>query len=162
MSAPTPAERSERKVRVIANNKRAEFEYFVVQRIEAGIVLTGTEVKSLRAGKVNLQDAYAEFPDRKSTELYMLNMHISPYDFGNRENHPPLRKRKLLVSHREALKIRQAIQEKGLTLVPLSIYFSGPYVKVELGVCKGKKLYDKRATMKDKEQKRAIQRGGDE
>lgn len=152
----------ERAQKLIATNRKALHEYFVVQRIEAGIVLTGTEVKSLRTAKVNMQDAYATFPNKNSNELFLLNLHISPYDFGNRENHAPLRQRKLLLSKREALKLRQAVQEKGLTLIPLSLYFSGSFVKVELGVVKGKKLYDKRADIKEREQKRSLQRGSEE
>ena len=118
----------------------------------------GTEVKSLRAGKVNLADSYAMFPDRKSDDLYLVGLHISPYDFGQRENHEPLRRRKLLLKHHELRRMREGIEEKGLTVVPLSIYFSGPYVKVELGLVRGKKLYDKRAATKDRELKREMKR----
>ena len=156
---PAPVERPQK---LIVSNRKAEHEYFVLQRLEAGIVLTGTEVKSLRAGRANLQDSYAYFPNKNSFELFLMSLHIFPYDFGNRENHVPMRQRKLLVSKREALKLRQAVNEKGLTLVPLSLYFSGAFVKVELGVVKGKKLYDKRADIKDRENKRALQRGSDD
>jgi SsrA-binding protein len=149
---------SDRTIRPIITNRKALFEYEVLQRFEAGIALMGTEVKSLRAGKVNLADAYAMFPDRKSDELYLIGLHISPYDFGQRENHEPLRRRKLLLKHHELLRLREGIEEKGLTVVPLSLYFSGPYVKVELGLVRGKKLYDKRAATKEREQKREMKR----
>ncbi|MFN6134738.1 MAG: SsrA-binding protein SmpB [Bacteroidota bacterium] len=147
-----------RTIRTIITNRKALFEYEVLDRCEAGIALMGTEVKSLRAGKVNLADSYAMFPDRKSDDLYLVGLHISPYDFGQRENHEPLRRRKLLLKHHELRRMREGIEEKGLTVVPLSIYFSGPYVKVELGLVRGKKLYDKRAATKDRELKREMKR----
>ncbi|MFM8771379.1 MAG: SsrA-binding protein SmpB [Candidatus Kapaibacterium sp.] len=149
---------SDRTIRPIITNRKALFEYEVLQRFEAGIALMGTEVKSLRAGKVNLADAYAMFSDRKTDELYLIGLHISPYDFGHRENHEPLRKRKLLLKYHELQRLREGIEEKGLTVVPLSLYFSGPYVKVELGLVRGKKLYDKRAATKEREQKREMKR----
>ena len=150
---------TERKQRTIANNRKALHDYFVVQSFEAGIVLTGTEVKSLRAGKVNFKDSYATFPTKNSDEFVLMNMHISPYEHGNRENHEPLRPRRLLVKRNEAKRYRQAVQEQGLSIVPLSIYFSGPYVKVELAIVKGKKHYDKRADIKEKDIARAMRRG---
>jgi SsrA-binding protein len=153
MSAPT-----ERTIRPIITNRKALHEYEVLQRYETGIVLTGTEVKSLRAGKVNLSDAYATFPSRTSHELVLLGLHIAAYEFGNRENHVPNRPRRLLLHERELVRLRSAIEEKGLSLVPLSIYFSGPYVKVELGLVRGKKLYDKRASIKEREHERAVRR----
>ena len=148
----------DRTIRPIITNRKALFEYEVLQRFEAGIALTGTEVKSLRAGKVNLADAYAMFPSRSQNELLLIGLHISPYDFGQRENHEPLRKRKLLLKYHELQRLREGIEEKGLTVVPLSLYFSGPYVKVELGLVRGKKLYDKRAATKEREQKREMKR----
>lgn len=151
-------ENSERKIRLITSNRRALHDYEVVQRLECGIVLQGTEVKSLRAGKANLQDAYAAFPDKNSNEFFILNLHISEYDFGNIANHKPKRPRKLLVSKREASKLRVAVNEKGLTLIPLSIYFSGPFVKVELGLVRAKKKYDKREDMKMKDAQLEINR----
>ncbi|OGU56562.1 MAG: SsrA-binding protein [Ignavibacteria bacterium GWF2_33_9] len=151
-------ENTERKIRLITSNKRAYHDYEVVQRVECGLVLQGTEVKSLRAGKANLQDAYASFTDKISNDLYLLNLHIAEYDFGNIANHKPKRPRKLLVSHREAIKLRTAVNEKGLTLIPLSIYFSGPYVKVELGLVRAKKKYDKREDLKMKDAKLEIDR----
>ena len=149
---------TERTIRVIITNRKALHEYEVLQRFEAGIVLVGTEVKSLRAGKVSLADTYAMFPSRQTDELWLLGLHIAPYDFGNRENHEPLRKRKLLLQAHELRKLREGIEEKGLTVIPLSVYFSGPYVKVELGLMRGKKLYDKRASTKEREIKRDLQR----
>ncbi|MBU3680114.1 MAG: SsrA-binding protein SmpB [Candidatus Kapabacteria bacterium] len=148
----------DRTIRPIITNRKALFEYEVLQRFEAGIALTGTEVKSLRAGKVNMADAYAMFPSRAQNELFLVGLHISPYDFGQRENHDPLRKRKLLLKYHELQRLREGIEEKGLTVVPLSLYFSGPYVKVELGLVRGKKLYDKRAATKEREQKREMKR----
>jgi SsrA-binding protein len=103
-------------------------------------------------------DAYAVFPSRNSDELVLVGLHIAPYEFGNRENHVPLRPRRLLLHQRELGRLRAALEEKGLSLVPLSVYFSGPYVKVELGLVRGKKLYDKRAALKDREHERAIRR----
>ena len=148
----------ERTIRTSITNRKALHEYEVLQRFEAGIALLGTEVKSLRAGKVNLADAYAMFPSRQNDEFFLLGLHIAPYDFGNRENHEPLRKRKLLLQAHELRKLREGIEEKGLTVVPLSLYFSGPYVKVELGLVRGKKLYDKRASTKERDIKRELQR----
>jgi SsrA-binding protein len=149
---------ADRTIRSIVRNRKALYEYEVLQRFEAGIALTGTEVKSLRAGKVSMADAYAMFPSRTSNELMLLALHINPYDFGNRENHITTRPRKLLLNHHELQRLRTAIEEKGLTIIPLELYFSGPYVKVELGVCRGKKLHDKRHATKDRDQAREIRR----
>lgn len=149
---------SERKTKLITSNRRALHDYEVVQRLECGIVLQGTEVKSLRTGKANLQDSYAAFPEKNSNEFFIFNLHISEYDFGNIANHKPKRPRKLLVSSREAAKLRVAVNEKGLTLIPLSIYFSGPYVKIELGLVRAKKKYDKREDIKLKDAKLEIDR----
>ena len=153
-----PVQDSDRSKKLIMNNRKARFEFEIVDTIEAGIVLQGTEVKSLRAGKVNMQDAYAVFPNKENDELFIIGMHISPYEQGNRENHDPLRKRKLLVHQREAVRLRSAVQEKGLTIVPLELYFSGPYIKVLLGVARGKKLHDKREATKERDVKRELQR----
>ncbi len=152
---------NERSTRSIIQNRKALHDYEVLQRFEAGIVLTGTEVKSLRAGKVSLVDAYAIFPSKTSDELMLVGMHINPYDFGNRENHIPTRPRKLLLHEHELVRLRTGVEEKGLTIIPLSLYFSGPYIKVELGLVRGKKLYDKRASIKDREQERAMRRDTD-
>jgi SsrA-binding protein len=151
-------ERPERTIRPIVTNRKALHDYEVVQRFEAGIVLTGTEVKSIRAGKVNLMDAYATFPNRNDMELRLIGLHINPYEFGSMENHEPTRSRKLLLHDHELKRLRQQIEEKGLTVVPLSLYFSGPYIKVELGLVRGKRQYDKRASIKEREMKREAKR----
>ena len=152
------SEEFERKEKIIAQNRKARHDYEILQVYEAGIVLQGTEVKSLRAGKANLQDAYAAFLEKNSNELYLLNLHIAPYEFGNRENHEAKRKRKLLLTFRELKKIRNAVSEKGLTLIPLSLFFSGSFVKVEIAVVKSKRKYDKREALKEQENKREIDR----
>lgn len=149
---------SERPVRTIVTNRKAQHRYHIVHRIEAGIALQGTEVKSLRAGKVNLTDAYATFLDKRRLELWLVNLHIAPYEHGSYANHNPTRPRKLLLHRRELVRLRSMIEEKGMTIVPLAIYFSGPYVKVELGVVRGKKLYDRREEIKQHEVERALRR----
>ena len=138
-----------------ATNRRAHHEFFILETIEAGIALTGTEVKSLRQGKSNINDAFARV-DKGECILY--DMHISPYDFGNRFNPDPLRPRKLLLHKKEIMKLHSEIREKGLTLVPLRLYFVRGMVKVELGLAKGKKLYDKRDDIAKKEANRKIDR----
>lgn len=143
------------KIKIISSNRKANFEYNILDRLEAGIVLTGTEVKSLREGKVNLQDSYGRV---KNDEIWLVNSHISEYKFGNLNNHNPLRTRKLLLNRREIRKIRQQLQEKGLTLVPLKMYFKGSLVKVEVGIAKGKKLYDKRESTKKRDVERSLRR----
>ncbi len=127
--------------KIIAKNRRAFHEYEILDRWEAGIVLQGTEVKALRAGRCNLGDAFGEI---REGEAWLCKMHIGPYEQGNRENHEPFRRRKLLLTRREIRKLQPRIEEKGLTLVPLSLYFSHGLVKVELGLGRGKKLHDKR------------------
>lgn len=134
--------------RLIASNKKALHDYHVLDTMEAGLVLQGTEVKSLRDGKANLRDSYVLV---RGGEAVMLNAHISPYGFGNRENHEPMRTRKLLLHKREIEKLEQRITEKGLAVVPLRLYFKGSRVKAQIAVVKGKKLYDKRETEKKKE-----------
>ena len=141
--------------RVIAQNKKAYHDYFVDEKYEAGIELFGTEVKSIRAGTVNLKDSYCEIADG---ELYALGFHISPYDHGNIFNHEPLRKKRLLMHKREILKLHGLVAQKGFTLIPLSLYFSGSKVKMELGLCRGKKLYDKREDMAKNDAKRTMER----
>ena len=131
----------------IAKNKKALFNYELLEKYEAGIVLLGTEVKSLRERAVNMSDSYASF---KKGELFIINMHISPYNFGNRNNHEPLRERKLLMKKREIKRLFGKVKEQGLTLIPISLYFSKGKVKVELALAKGKKLHDKRETLKRK------------
>ena len=141
--------------KVAATNRKAHHEYFILETMETGIALTGTEVKSLRQGKANLNDAFARV-DQGECILY--DMHISPYDFGNRFNPDPKRPRKLLLHKREIMKLHSEIKEKGLTLIPLKVYFTRGMAKVELGLAKGKKLYDKRDDMAKKEAKRRIDR----
>ena len=153
-----PPEQTERVIKTIIKNRRAWHDYEIVQSVEAGIVLLGTEVKSLRAGKCNVADAYASFPSKSSTDLYLVNFNITPYEHGTHENHEPRRQRKLLLNRREAAKLFTAVQEKGMTLIPLSLYFSGCFVKVELGLVKAKKKYDKRESAKEKEHDREIRR----
>lgn len=149
---------TERPIKVITTNKKAQHDFFVVQTIEAGIVLQGTEVKSIRQGKCSIQDAYAAFPNKDNNELYLYNMHIPEYAYGNYSNHKPKRPRKLLVKAREASKLRTAVNEKGITLIPLSVYFSGPYLKVELGLVKAKRKYDKREDIKTRDVQKEIKR----
>lgn len=141
--------------RVIAQNRKAYHEYFVDEKYEAGIALFGTEVKSLRAGAVNLKDSYCSF---KNGELFVVGMHVSPYEKGNIFNREPLRDRKLLMHRRELNKLFGLVAQKGYTLVPLSLYFSGKNVKVEVGLCRGKKLYDKRDTAAKNEAAREMDR----
>ncbi len=150
------AEKKNEAKKIIAQNKKAYHDYFVEERYEAGIALCGTEVKSIRAGGVNLKDSYCSFD--KGGEMYVTGMHISPFREGNIFNHEPLRERKLLMHRREILKLQGTTQQKGLTLVPLSLYFSGSHVKVEVGLCRGKKLYDKRESDAKREANRAMDR----
>ena len=134
--------------KLIASNKKAFHDYFVLQKAEAGVALTGTEVKSLRDGKANIKDSYVIF---KNGEAFLFNAHISPYSHGNLQNHEPERSRKLLLHRREIDKLHEQVVEKGLTVVPLRLYFKGGKVKVEIAVVRGKKLYDKRETEKKRE-----------
>lgn len=139
----------------IARNKKASFDYFILSTYEAGIVLFGTEIKSIRQGRVNLKDSYCEFKDG---ELYIRGMHISPYEQGNIFNRDPLRLKKLLLHKREIMSLFGKTKQDGLTLIPLSLYFSGSRVKVELGLCRGKKNYDKRDTIAKKEASREMEK----
>ncbi len=134
--------------KLIASNKKALHEYFVLQKLEAGVSLTGTEVKSLREGQANLKDSYVIV---KNGEAWLLGTHISAYAHGNRENHDPVRTRKLLLHKREIEKLHRQLVEKGLTIVPLRLYFRGAKVKAEIAVVRGKKLFDKRETEKRRE-----------
>jgi len=134
--------------KLIASNKKALHDYFVVQKLEAGLVLTGTELKSLRDGKANLKDSYVTFTNG---EAFLFGAHISPYSHGNLQNHDPERTRKLLLHRREIEKLRVQTVEKGLTVVPLRLYFKGSKVKAEIAVVRGKKQYDKRETEKKRE-----------
>lgn len=137
--------------KLICNNKKAYHDYFIEEKFEAGMVLTGTEVKSLRMGRANLNDSFAQV---RSGEAWLNNLHISPYEFGNRSNHDMDRARKLLLHKKEIIKLFSKIREQGYTLIPLRLYFKDGMVKAELGLAKGKKLYDKREDMKEKDHKR--------
>ena len=141
--------------KLIANNKKARHDYFVEDTFEAGIVLHGTEVKSLRQGHCSIKEAFIEIDDG---EAFIHQMHISPYEKGNIFNKDPLRVRKLLLHRSEISKIAGQIKQKGYTLIPLKVYFRGSLVKVEIGLCRGKKLYDKRNDIAKKDQKREAQR----
>ena len=141
--------------KILALNRKARHDYFVDETYEAGISLSGTEVKSIRAGTVNLKDSYCRIDDG---ELFVIGMHVSPYEKGNIFNRDPLRDRKLLMHKREIMKLLGLITRDSYTLVPLSLYLSGSNVKVELGLCRGKKLYDKREDMAKKEQRRELER----
>ena len=141
--------------KIIAKNKKATFDYFVLSTYEAGIVLYGTEIKSIRNGSVNLKDSYCEFEDG---ELFIRGMHISPYEKGNIFNRDPLRMKKLLMHKREIMSLFGKVKQDGLTLIPLSLYFSGSKVKVEVGLCRGKKNYDKRDVLAKKEANREIEK----
>ena len=141
--------------RTIADNRKARHDYFVEEVYEAGVELFGTEVKSLRAGTVNLKDSYCEID---GGEMFALGVHISPYDHGNIFNRDPLRPKKLLMHKREIMKLTGLISRDGYTLVPLSLYFKGSYVKMAVGLCKGKKLYDKRDSIAKRESDRIIER----
>ena len=141
--------------KIVAQNKKAYHDYFVDEKYEAGIELFGTEVKSIRAGTVNLKDSYCTV---RNGELFALGIHISPYEKGNIFNREPLREKRLLMHKKEILKLFNLVGQKGYTLVPLSLYFSGSRVKVEVGLCRGKKLYDKRDALAEKQANREIDR----
>ena len=141
--------------KTITKNKKAYFEYFVIESFEAGIELSGTEVKSIRAGGVNLKEAWISIDDG---EMLIKQMHISPYEQGNRFNKPPMRNRKLLMHKREIMRLFGTVKQEGYALVPLSLYFKGSLVKVQVGLCKGKKLYDKRESAAKRDAQRNIDR----
>ena len=142
-------------VKTIATNRKARHDYHIDDTFEAGMVLTGTEIKSIRAGRVNLRDSFATV---KEGELWLLNAHIAPYDQGTYANHEPRRPRKLLMHRREINRIAGKLQEKGFTLVPLRLYLKNNLAKVELGLARGKKQYDKRAALRQRETRREIDR----
>jgi len=143
------------EIRKIAENRKARFEYELLEELECGILLTGTEVKSLRGGGGSIQEAYAMV---RGTGLWLMKSHIPEYKQGNVHNHEPGRERKLLANKREIARWHEAAKEKGITMVPLSLYFRGSRVKLNLGLCRGKKVYDKRAATKEREDKREIDR----
>jgi SsrA-binding protein len=142
-------------MKIIAQNRKARHNYFIEESYEAGMVLQGSEVKALREGKVNLKDGYARIMDG---EVFLMDVHISPYTFGNRLNHDPLRPRKLLLHGREINRLTGKVKEKGFSLIPLSIYFSHGRAKVVLALAKGKKLYDKREALKKKAMAKEVER----
>lgn len=142
-------------IKIIANNKKARHDYEISGELEAGIVLVGTEVKSIRQGKVNLKDAYA---DIKNGELFLKQMHITPYKNAYYDNHDPLRSRKLLLHNREIKKLIGKVAERGFTIVPLKVYFKNGKIKVQIALARGKKLYDKRDTIKKRDIQREIDR----
>lgn len=148
--------------KLITANRRARHEYDVQETVEAGLVLTGTEIKSIRAGKVNLQDAFARV---ENGEAWLYNMHVAPYEQGNRFNVDPTRRRKLLLHRREIDRLMGRAQEKGLALIPLSLYLRHGFAKVELAAARGKKLYDRRQAIAEREARRAqerVRKGGQE
>ena len=141
--------------KIVSKNRRAHFDYHLGERFEAGLVLTGTEIKSIRNNKADLKRAYAR-PD--NGEIWLLDMHVSPYEQGNRENHDPERPRKLLLNRREIFKIQKAMNEKGVTLIPTRLYLKNGLAKVEIAIATGKKNYDKRQAVAKKDANRQIQR----
>ena len=143
------------EIKVIANNKKANHDYFIEDTYEAGIELTGTEIKSVRKGGVNLKDSYATI---RNGQCFINNMHISVYEQGNRFNHDPLRRRRLLLHKEEIIKLKYKIERDGYTLVPLKVYIKRGYAKILLGIGKGKKNYDKRQTLKQKDMQRQIEK----
>jgi len=143
------------KNKLIAQNKKAYHDYFIEETYQAGIALSGTEVKSLRQGKCNLKDSYVDFEKR---EAFIVNFHISPYEQGNIFNKDPLRRRKLLLHKYEISKLSTAVARDGYTVIPVRIYFEGSFVKLDIGVAKGKKLYDKRESLMKKEHMREVDR----
>jgi len=143
------------RIKVVSVNRQAYHDYFVEQTVEAGISLVGTEIKSIREGRVNLRGAYAMV---RNGELWLENAHIAVYEHGNRYNHDPMRNRKLLLHRREIEQLTMRVATKGLTLVPLKLYLKGGRAKVELGLCRGKKLYDKREAIAERDARREIER----
>ena len=143
------------EVQTIARNKKAYHDYFVLETYEAGIELFGTEIKSIRAGRVNLKDSFCSVD---GGEMFAIGMHISPYEMGNRYNRDPLRKKKLLLHKKEIMKLFGESQQQGLSIVPLELYITKGRAKLLIGLCKGKKLYDKRATQAQKDAKRTMER----
>lgn len=140
-------------IKIIVQNKKARFDFAIEESYEAGIALLGTEVKSIRNGKINLSDSYADF---RSGELFLINCNISQYPFSHHENHEPLRSRKLLMKKREMKRLSGKVIERGFTLVPLKVYLKRGYIKVEIGLAKGKRAFDKRETIKKRDQERDI------
>ena len=142
-------------MKIVSQNRKAYYDYHIEDTVEAGIALLGTEVKSLREGRANLKDGYVII---KGGEAYLLNCHISPYSHGNITNHEPLRTRKLLLHRKEIDRLRGKIEAKGYTLIPLKLYFKDSFAKVEIGLARGKKIFEKRDTIKEKEARREIEK----
>jgi SsrA-binding protein len=149
------ARRTEGEVKVVATNRKATHDYFIEDSYEAGIALTGTEIKSVRASRVNLRDGYVQI---RNGEAWLLNVHISPYDFGNRENHEPRRERKLLLHQQEIRKLQSKVAERGWTIVPLRMYLKEGRAKVEIALVRGKRLYDKRDAVAERDMERELRR----
>ena len=147
---------AEGKIKIVAENRKARHDYTIIETYEAGVALTGTEVKSLRAGKANLKDSYAQVT--KQAEVFVYQLHISPYDHGNIFNHDPMRPRRLLLHRAEINKLIGKVKEKGYALVPLKLYFSHGLIKMELALAVGKKLYDKRDDMAKRDANREMER----
>ena len=154
-SGLTEVNKMAENIKTISENRQVRHEYFIIESLEAGIELTGTEVKSIRQGGVNLRDSWIEISDG---EAYVKQMHISRYEKGNIFNKDPLRERRLLMHKREIMRLFGQVKQGGLTLIPVSLYFKGSRVKMQVGLCKGKKLYDKRASMAERDAKRTIDR----
>lgn len=142
-------------LKVVAVNRKAYHDYFIEETLEAGLVLTGTEIKSVREGRINLRDGYVTI---RNNEPWLVNVHIAPYEQGNRQNHDPRRDRKLLLHHRQIMQLRGRIQERGYTVVPLRVYLRKNLAKVEIALVRGKKQYDKRAAIAEREADRDIER----
>ena len=142
-------------MKIVSNNKKAYHDYFILDTYEAGIELKGTEIKSVRKGSANLKDAFIRI---KNDEAFIENMHIAPYEQGNRFNHDPLRTRKLLLHKKEIKKLQKEVKENGLTIIPTKLYFNTSKAKLEIALAKGKKLYDKRQDLKAKDAKRDVER----
>jgi len=142
-------------MKTIAQNKKAYHDYYIEETYEAGLSLRGTEVKSIREGRINLKDSYVVIKD---LQAYLMNCHISPYSHGNIMNHDPLRTRKLLLNKKEIFRLLGKSQQKGYSIIPLKVYFKGPYAKIEIGLAKGKREYEKRESIKEREAKKEIER----
>ncbi|MFR7590658.1 MAG: SsrA-binding protein SmpB [Longibaculum sp.] len=142
-------------MKIVSQNKKAYHDFFILETYEAGIELKGTEIKSVRKGSVNLKDSFIRI---KNDEAFIENMHIAPYEQGNRFNHEPLRTRKLLLHRKQIKKLQKEVKENGLTIVPTKLYFNTSKLKVEIALARGKKLYDKRQDLKEKDSKRDIER----
>jgi SsrA-binding protein len=147
--------RSEGEMKPIASNRKALHDYSIEDTYEAGVALTGTEIKSVRAGRVNLRDGFVQI---RNGEAWLLNVHISPYDFGNRENHEPKRERKLLLHHQEIRRLQSKVAERGWTIVPLRMYLRAGLAKIEIGLARGKRLYDKRDAVAERDMDRDLER----